>query len=97
MPKFTDLNNDVEFKKSKKMEFLELLELLEDYIGNNFYGEVVQTPEQRERVFNTLEDLKNRYSEYEEAHPEDKHVFGDYYTEMYDVIDKLTEFAEGEN
>lgn len=94
--KFTEMENiNEETDLSKKEAFTDLLYSLQDYIGNNFYDEKVEKPEQVSKIYNTIEDLKAKFSDYEDAAGEDeKTQISDYCTQMYDVIDSLKAFAD---
>mgnify|MGYP006384039241 CR=1 FL=1 len=64
-------------------------------VGNDFYNETVEKPEQVSKIYNTIEDLKAKFSDYEDTcDEEDKPQVADYYTEMYDVIDALKKFSD---
>lgn len=80
---------------SSRAAFMDLLYTLQDYVGNDFYNETVEKPEQVSKIYNTIEDLKAKFSDYEDTcDEEDKTQVADYYTEMYDVIDALKKFAD---
>lgn len=104
MPKFTEMENINYSVKQKltenaKEEFIDLLYSLQDYISNDFYNEKVENPEQVSKIYNTISDLKAKFSDYEsEADEDEKPQVSDYYSEMYDVIDALKDFADsGDN
>lgn len=104
MPKFTEMENINYSVKQKltenaKEEFTDLLYSLQDYISNDFYNEKVENPEQVSKIYNTISDLKAKFSDYEsEADEDEKPQVSDYYSEMYDVIDALKDFADsGDN
>lgn len=85
--------------ENAKEEFTDLLYSLQDYISNDFYNEKVENPEQVSKIYNTISDLKAKFSEYEsEADEDEEPQVSDYYSEMYDVIDALKDFADsGDN
>lgn len=101
MPKFTEMENlkynnlkEMQESTNPKWDFMELLELLQDYIGNNFYGEKIERPEQAEKVINTIEELKNKFADYE-AEADGKDVeLSDYRVQMNQVIDVLENFVK---
>ena len=100
MPKFTEMENINYSVKQKltenaKEEFTDLLYSLQ----NDFYNEKVENPEQVSKIYNTISDLKAKFSDYEsEADEDEKPQVSDYYSEMYDVIDALKDFADsGDN
>lgn len=104
MPKFTEMENINYSVKQKltenaKEEFTDLLYSLQDYISNDFYNEKVENPEQVSKIYNTISDLKAKFSDYEsEADEDERPQVSDYYSEMYDVIDALKDFADsGDN
>lgn len=104
MPKFTEMENINYSVKQKltenaKEEFTDLLYSLQDYISNDFYNEKVENPEQVSKIYNTISDLKAKFSDYEsEADEDEEPQVADYYSEMYDVIDALKDFADsGDN
>ena len=104
MPKFTEMENINYSVKQKltenaKEEFTDLLYSLQDYISNGFYNEKVENPEQVSKIYNTISDLKAKFSDYEsEADEDEGPQVSDYYSEMYDVIDALKDFADsGDN
>ena len=104
MPKFTEMENINYSVKQKltenaKEEFTDLLYSLQDYISNDFYNKKVENPEQVSKIYNTISDLKAKFSDYEsEADEDEKPQVSDYYSEMYDVIDALKDFADsGDN
>lgn len=85
--------------ENAKEEFTDLLYSLQDYISNGFYNEKVENPEQVSKIYNTISDLKAKFSDYEsEADEDEEPQVSDYYSEMYDVIDALKDFADsGDN
>ena len=85
--------------ENAKEEFTDLLYSLQDYISNGFYNEKVENPEQVFKIYNTISDLKAKFSDYEsEADEDEEPQVSDYYSEMYDVIDALKDFADsGDN
>ena len=85
--------------ENAKEEFTDLLYSLKDYISNGFYNEKVENPEQVSKIYNTISDLKAKFSDYEsEADEDEEPQVSDYYSEMYDVIDALKDFADsGDN
>lgn len=97
MPKFTEMENINYSVKQKltenaKEEFTDLLYSLQDYISNDFYNEKVENPEQVSKIYNTFSDYESEADEDEEPQ------VSDYYSEMYDVIDALKDFADsGDN
>lgn len=99
MPKFTELEHiDYSVKQklteNAKEEFTDLLYGLQDYIGNDFYNEKVEKPEQISKIYNTIDDLQAKFADYEsESDESEKSQISDYCTQMYDVIDALKAFA----
>lgn len=85
--------------ENAKEEFTDLLYSLQDYISNDFYNEKVENPEQVSKIYNTISDLKAKFSDYEsEADEDEEPQVSDYYSEMYDVIDAPKDFADsGDN
>lgn len=87
-----DINKET--NNSAREAFMDLLYGLQDYIGNDFYNEKVEKPEQVSKIYNTISDLEAKFSDYENACREDeKSQAADYCTQMYDVIDALKKFA----
>ena len=100
MPKFTELEHiDYSVKQklteNAKEEFTDILYGLQDYIGNDFYNEKVEKPEQVSKIYNTIDDLQAKFADYEsESDESEKSQISDYCTQMYDVIDALKAFEE---
>ena len=93
MPKFTEMNNTKHILESKEPEaFMDLLESLQDYIANKYYDEVADTPEKKEKIYNTIADLEAKFADYEAT--VDEHIANDYRQQMYEVIDNLEDFAK---
>lgn len=93
MPKFTEMNNTKHILESKESEaFMDLLESLQDYIANKYYDEVADTPEKKEKIYNTIADLEAKFADYEAT--VDEHIANDYRQQMYEVIDNLEDFAK---
>ena len=72
-------------------EFETLVDQYEEYIGANFYNEKCDSAEKISRVDNTIQDLKAKFTDYEDA-CEDKERVALYCEKMYSVIDSLTDF-----
>lgn len=72
--------------ENAKEEFTDLLYSLQDYISNDFYNEKVENPEQVSKIYNTISDLKAKFSDYESEADESKE--DDYATEVDEAFNE---------